>query len=168
MRPPANFRLTLPASAVHTLQNTKLSSQLRKRSSKYNKEPSCGFPSPCSYTWPTASISFKFGGTAWQPSFTARSKKQSLPRQLAPLSSIWAQLICAMILNYLGYWLKPISRWRNQRIDSPIIKAKQNVLDNFHFSHVRDWLYEGKISSEYNKLIYSYYREIVINVRKVV
>ena len=97
-----HFRLTFPASAVHTLQDTKLSSQLRKRSSKSNNEPSCGCPCPCSYTWPTASISLKFGGTTWQPSFTARSKKQCLPRQLAPLSLIWAQLISAMILNYLG------------------------------------------------------------------
>ena len=71
-------------------------------------------------------------------------------------------------LELLGLVVETNLRWRNQRIDSPIIKAKQNVLDNFHFSQVRDWLYEGKISSEYNKLIYSYYREIAINVRKVV
>ena len=43
---------------------------------------------------------------------------------------------------------------------SPIKKAKQNALDNFHFSQVRDWLYEGKISSEYNILVCSYYEEL--------
>ena len=43
---------------------------------------------------------------------------------------------------------------------SPIKKAKQNALDNFHFSQVRDWLYEGKISSGYNILVCSYYEEL--------
>ena len=43
---------------------------------------------------------------------------------------------------------------------SPIKKAKQNALDNFHFSQVRYWLYEGKISSEYNILVCSYYEEL--------
>lgn len=96
----ANFRLTCPASAVHTPQDTKLSSQLKKAVLETDKEPSCGCPSPCSYTWPTAPISFKFGGTTWQPSSAAT--EECLPRQLAPSSSKWAQLIFATILNYLG------------------------------------------------------------------
>ena len=104
VRPLANFRLTCPAFAVHTFQDTKLSFVPVKESSPRSSTRShpLAVPVPAATPWPTAPTSFKFGGTTLQPSFAARSTEECLPRQLASSSSKWAQMISATILNYLG------------------------------------------------------------------